>query len=184
MGGRDDISVGVIGAGIRGLAAALSLLRAGLDVHVYERATAVRELGAGIQVSPNASRILHRLGLADELARMGVRPVGFHQRRWDDGRTLLQTPLGDAVVEVFGFPYYHMHRADLLSTLARALPVQRLHLGHRLVGLADRSDRVEAKFENGKTGGFDVTRSSGRWTKLSSGLCSIALRCHDGLPAA
>ena len=72
------------------MAAALSLLQAGFDVHVYERAAAVSEVGAGIQVSPNASRILHRLGLADELARMGVRPLAWHQRRWDDGRTLLR----------------------------------------------------------------------------------------------
>ena len=87
---------------------------------------------------------------------MGVRPVAFHQRRWDDGRTLLRTPLGDAVVEAFGVPHYQMHRADVLSTLARALPVERLHPGYRLVALSERGDRVEATFENGKTAAFDV----------------------------
>jgi salicylate hydroxylase len=156
MSGPDEISVGVIGGGIGGMAAALSLLRAGFDVHVFERAAVPREVGAGIQVSPNASRVLHRLGLAEELARMGVRPLAFHQRRWDDGRTLLRTPLGDAVVDAFGFPHYQMHRADVSSTLARALPVERLHLGYRLVALADRRDRVEATFENGQTAAFDV----------------------------
>ena len=156
MSGRSEISIGVIGGGIGGLAAALSLLRAGFDVHVYERAAALREVGAGIQVSPNASRVLHRLGFGEELARMGVRPVAFHQRRWDDGRTLLRTPLGDAVVEAFGFPHYQMHRADVLSTLARAWPVERLHPGYRLVALSERGDRVEATFENGKTAAFDV----------------------------
>jgi salicylate hydroxylase len=109
----------------------------------------VSEVGAGIQVSPNASRILHRLGLADELARMGVRPEHFHQRRWDDGRTLLRSPLGDAVVDAFGFPHYQTHRADLLAALLRALPPERLHVGHRLVGLVDHGDRVEATFEGG-----------------------------------
>lgn len=156
MSGRSEISVGVVGGGIGGLACALSLQQAGLDVHVYEQATVLREVGAGIQVSPNASRVLHRLGLADELARTGVRPVAIHQRRWDDGRTLLRTPLGDAVVEAFGFPHYQMHRADLLFTLARALPVERLHPRHRLVALTDRGDRVEATFDNGKTAAFDV----------------------------
>jgi salicylate hydroxylase len=149
-------SVGIIGGGIGGLAAALSLLRAGFDVHVYERAAAISEVGAGIQVSPNASRILHRLGLADELARMGVRPLAFHQRRWDDGRTLLRSPLGDAVVEAFGFPHYQMHRADLLATLVSALPAERLHVGHRLVDFVDQGDRVEARFENGATAHADV----------------------------
>lgn len=156
MSARPEISVGVIGAGIGGLGCALSLLQAGLDVHVYERAGALSDVGAGIQVSPNASRVLHRLGLAPELARVGVRPVGFHQRRWDDGRTLLRTPLGDAVVEAFGFPHYQAHRADLLAMLARALPEDRIHLAHRLVALADRGDRVEMRFENGAAGAVDV----------------------------
>jgi 2-polyprenyl-6-methoxyphenol hydroxylase-like FAD-dependent oxidoreductase len=80
----------------------------------------------------------------------------MHQRRWDDGRTLLRTPLGDAVVEAFGFPHYQMHRADLLSALGRAMPMERVHLGHRLVALADRGDRVEAIFENGHRAAFDV----------------------------
>ena len=71
-------SIAIIGGGLGGLAAALSLLHAGFDVHVYERATVLSEVGAGIQVSPNASRILHRLGLADELAKMGVRPLAWH----------------------------------------------------------------------------------------------------------
>jgi salicylate hydroxylase len=64
-----QISVAVIGGGIGGLAAALSLLRAGLDVHVYEQAGEMREAGAGIQVSPNATRILNRLGLAKRWQR-------------------------------------------------------------------------------------------------------------------
>jgi salicylate hydroxylase len=156
MSGRNKISIGVIGGGIGGLAAGLSLLRAGFDVHLYERAAALREVGAGIQVSPNAARVLHRLGFAEELARMGVRPIAFHQRRWDDRRTLLRVPLGDAMVEAFGFPHYQMHRADVLSTLARAWPVERLHPGYRLVALAERSDCVEAAFENGNLAAFDV----------------------------
>ena len=91
-------SVAIIGGGIGGLTAALSLFEAGFDVHVYEQAHELSEVGAGIQVSPNASRVLHRLGLAGELELMGVRPLAFHQRRWDDGRTLLRTPLADVVV--------------------------------------------------------------------------------------
>jgi salicylate hydroxylase len=156
MSGRCEISVGVIGGGIGGLASALHLLQSGFDVHVYERAGVLSDVGAGVQVSPNASRVLHRLGLAGELARAGVRPVAFHQRRWDDGRTLLRAPLGDAVVEAFGFPHYQMHRADLLGILARALPQDRVHLAHRLVALADRGDRVEVMFGNGATAAVDV----------------------------
>jgi salicylate hydroxylase len=153
---RKTISVGVIGGGIGGLSAALSLLRAGFDVHVYERASALSEVGAGVQVSPNASRILHRLGLAEQLARTGVKPLALHQRRWEDGRTLQRSPLAGPLEASFGFPYYLMHRADLLSALAGAVPAERIHPGHRLVGLADRGDRVEARFAGGTRVEVDV----------------------------
>ena len=151
-----QLSVAVIGGGIGGLAAALSLLRAGVDVHVYERARTLSEVGAGVQISPNASRILHGLGLADALAGLGVKPLAWHQRRWDDGRTLLRTPLAGAVEAEFGFPHYQMHRADVLNALVRALPAERLHVGHRLTALVDHEDRVEATFENGTHIGVDA----------------------------
>ena len=152
----ERLSVGIAGGGIGGLTAALSLLQRGFEVHVYEQAREFAEVGAGIQVSPNASRILHRIGLADALAGMGVRPLAWRQRRWDDGRTLLHTPLADVVVEVFGFPHYQTHRADLLAALVRELPGDRLHVSHRLIGLDDRGDRVSLAFENGETAEVDV----------------------------
>ncbi len=147
---RDEISLAIVGGGIGGLAAALSLLRVGVDVDVYEQASHLAEVGAGIQISPNASRILHRAGLAEALAEMGVKPLAIHQRRWDDGRTLQRAPLAEAMEDTFGFPYYQMHRADVLAALARALPEERLHVGHRFTALMDRGDCVEVEFENGK----------------------------------
>ena len=68
-GTSNRASVAIIGGGIGGLSAALSLLQAGVDVQVYEQAPMLGEVGAGLQVSPNAARVLHRLGLAGELAR-------------------------------------------------------------------------------------------------------------------
>ena len=144
-----DLSVAIIGGGIGGLSAALSFLRTGVDVQLYERARSISEVGAGIAVSPNASRILYRLGLADALENMGVKTLAWHDRRWDDGRTLLRTPLAGAMEATFGFPLYHMHRADLVNALARALPPERLHTGHALKTFVERGDHVEAEFENG-----------------------------------
>ncbi|MBB4739546.1 salicylate hydroxylase [Actinoplanes octamycinicus] len=141
--------VDVIGAGIGGLSAALSLLSAGFDVHVHERAAALSETGAGIQISPNASRVLHGLGLAGALAGPAVRPLAFHQRRWQDGRTLQRAPLGEPIEARFGFPYYHLHRADLLAVLAAAIPAERIHLGRRLTGITEERDRVRARFADG-----------------------------------
>jgi salicylate hydroxylase len=125
------ISVGVVGGGIGGLSAALSLLAAGFDVHVYERAEALGNVGAGIQISPNASRILHRLGLRPTLASASVKPVAMHQHRWNDDRTLLCTQLGEPLEATFGFPHYHMHRADLIAALAGAIPADRMVPGLR-----------------------------------------------------
>jgi len=146
----------VIGGGIGGLSAALHLLRAGFDVHVYEQAPAITEIGAGIQISPNASRLLIRLGLKTALDAAGVLPQAVHQRRWDDGRTLQHAPVGRLVEETFGAPYYHFHRADLANLLAAALPPERVHVGHKLVGLEQKGDHAVARFENGASDGADL----------------------------
>ncbi len=148
--------VAVIGGGIGGLSAALQLLKAGLDVHVYEQAPRITEIGAGLQISPNASRLLHRLGLREAMDAVGVRPRAVHQRRWDDGKTLQRAPLGPEVEAQFGAPYYHFHRADLVNLLAAAVPPERLHVGHRLVDLEQRGERVTARFEHGASAEADL----------------------------
>src|SRR5215468_1397327 len=145
---RNDLAIAIIGGGIGGLAAALSLAKAGFDAHVYEQAPELREVGAGIVVSPNATRILDRIGVGTALAHTSVRPLAWHERRWDDGRTLLRVPLADAAVAAFGFPYYQCHRADVQTALARALP-GRLRLGHRLIDLEEAGERIAARFDNG-----------------------------------
>jgi salicylate hydroxylase len=145
------LSVAIVGGGIGGLAAALALLRAGLDPTVYEQAPALGEVGAGIQLAPNCTRILRRLGLLPAIERVAVRPVAFEFRRWDDGRVLSRTPLGDAVEATFGAPYYHVHRADLIEVLAAALPPDRLHVGRRCVAVAEEGNRAELRFADGST---------------------------------
>ena len=150
------MKIAVIGGGIGGLSAALHLLRAGFDVHVYEQAPRITEIGAGIQISPNASRLLIRLGLRPAMDAAGVLPQAVHQRRWDDGRTLQRAPVGPQVEEVFGAPYYHFHRADLANLLAAALPPERVHVGHKLVDVEQKSERVIARFENGTTAEVDL----------------------------
>jgi salicylate hydroxylase len=150
------MKVVVIGGGIGGLSAALQLLKVGLDVHVYEQAPRITEIGAGIQISPNASRLLQRLGLKPVMDAVGVRPRAVHQRRWDDGRTLQRAPLGPEVEASFGAPYYHFHRADLANLLADAMPQGRLHIGHKLLGLEQKGARVIVRFENGVTTEADL----------------------------
>jgi salicylate hydroxylase len=143
------LRIAVIGAGIGGLTAALSLRRAGFAVDVYEQAPQLTDIGGGINMAPNAARILYRLGLGGGLDREAVRPVGTHQRRWQDGTSLQRSPLNPLCEELYGAPHLTIHRADLLAVIAAGLPPERLHLGHRLQRLADKADAVEAWFDNG-----------------------------------
>ncbi len=138
------LSIAIIGGGIGGSAAALSLLKAGFDVQVYEQSRALREVGAGIVLTPNVMRLLYGFGLRVELEARCVAPPGWRQRRWDDGRTLLFTP----VAAPPGQPamFYTAHRSDLLDMLAAKLPPERLHLAHKLTGFTDHGDRVEMQF--------------------------------------
>ena len=149
--------IAVVGGGIGGLAAALSLAAAGFaEVDVFERSEALGEVGAGIQISPNGSRVLHRLGLEEALAAVAVRPATVDMRRWEDWSLLSRGVLGDAVEAEFGFPYYHVHRAELHRLLAAALAPERLHLGHRLAGLEPTADATALHFADGSSATADV----------------------------
>ena len=143
------LRVAVIGGGIGGLTAALSLRQAGFEVDVYEQASELTQIGGGINMGPNAARILRRLGLAAGLDREGVRPLFTHQRRWQDGRTLQQAPLNPLCEELYGAPHITIHRADLLAVIAAGFPAERIHLGYRLLGLEDTGGGTDAWFENG-----------------------------------
>lgn len=139
-------NVGIVGAGIGGLAAALALHHAGHRVTVYERSNQLTEVGAGIQMSPNATRILDRLGLLPALDEVAVRPATGDLRRWEDWSLLTRQPLGEQVAEQFGAPYLHLHRADLLRILADATPPNMVRTGYRCTGLSERGTGVELSF--------------------------------------
>src|SRR5262245_22231831 len=143
------LRIAVVGAGLGGLTAAVALRRAGFDVEVYEQAPELTEVGGGINMGPNAARVLYRLGLGAALDREAVRPVSTHQRRWQDGRTLQRAPLNPRCEDLYGAPHLTVHRADLLAVIASGFVADRIHLGHRLAGLSDKGDRVETWFENG-----------------------------------
>ena len=141
----------VIGAGTGGLTAALTFRRFGIDTLLFEKAPALQEIGAGIMLSPNATRILNRLGLEEALRAVGVRPKTRRSYRWADGRILSITPLTDVSDRTFGAPYYNLYRTELLDVLTKALAEGILYLNHWCVGLAQHSDRVEIRFQNGSS---------------------------------
>jgi len=97
--------IAVIGGGLGGLSAALAFHRTGFNVDVYEQAPELNEVGGGINMGPNAARILYRLGLGEALDGAAVRPASAHVRRWDDGRTLQTAPLNPRCDELYGAPH-------------------------------------------------------------------------------
>ncbi len=110
----------VVGAGIGGLTAALALARKGFHVEIYEWEAELSEVGAGIQLSPNASRVLLKLGLGEKLKPYVVAPSEVRIRS-AGGETIARIPLGDLAAQRYGAPYWVIHRADLQSILVEAV---------------------------------------------------------------
>ncbi|OLT43176.1 fumarate reductase [Saccharomonospora sp. CUA-673] len=146
MAASQSYEVVVVGAGLGGLCAALSLRQRGLRVTVVEAAAELGEIGAGIQTAPNASRILMGLGLRRKLEAVRTQPEDQVRRRWADGSIIAQLPLGQRVIDTYGAPYWHYHRADLHRILLDACvdpeghgPIVEVLTDARVVAL-DRTD--------------------------------------------
>jgi salicylate hydroxylase len=152
---RDRIAV--VGGGIGGLAAAAFLRRAGLAATVYEQASALGEVGAGLVVAPNAARLLRRLPSGFGLERAGVvLETGWEFRRWADGSVLFAQQLGEACARRYGEHTWTMHRADLLAVLRSAIPDEAVKLGRRCTGATQDADGVTLTFSSGRPVRADV----------------------------
>lgn len=146
----DSQNVLIAGGGIGGLTAALCLARQGIGVTLFEQSAEFGEAGAGIQLSPNASRVLHALGLEAELQAQGFLPAGTQFRHWRGGQVVSESALGAQVVEEYGAPYYHMHRGDLLQVLvkaARAEPLIALHTGAFVKDVEQTTNSVSVRLQ-------------------------------------
>jgi salicylate hydroxylase len=139
----------IAGGGIGGLTAALALRRAGFEPLVFEQAQALQPVGAGIQLSPNATRALIQLGCGNDLRASASSPQALEARSWRSGRRIFSTPLGERCVAEYGAPYYHIHRADLHAVLLRALGPDGLRLSARCTGFVEEDEGVRVDFEDG-----------------------------------
>jgi salicylate hydroxylase len=137
--------VAIVGGGIGGLVLARSLLFGPMSVTVFEQDTELREIGAGIALGGNATRLLERLGVKlDAVANV---PPTLELRSWRDGQPIWSHPIGEWYRTEVGAPYLTLHRATLQRLLAEAVPSDRIEFGRKLIGLSDEREGVRLHFE-------------------------------------
>lgn len=164
------MQVVIAGGGIGGLATALGLAQYGIAVRVLEKSPAFGEIGAGLQLAPNASWALDRLGVLDAISVSAVRP---RRLVWMDaitGTQLTELDLGPRFVERYGYPYVVMHRSDLLEVLlqgCRAQPLVTLQASKDVVALDDRGEGVTVRCADGSSYDGDLlVGADGLWSSL------------------
>src|SRR5438477_11130901 len=138
----------IVGGGLAGLAAANALARFGIAAEVFETAPALGEIGAAVNVAPNATRALIAIGLGEKIAAVGTSSPGIYTRNMQTGEFIEFNDRHKAAAR-YGAPYYSFHRADLLEALASGLDHSAIHPGHRLTALEERSDRIILAFAHG-----------------------------------
>jgi salicylate hydroxylase len=170
----------IAGAGIGGLTAALAMARQGIPVTLFDQAERLEEAGAGIQLSPNATRVLIALGLADRIAAAIVVPEAVRLRAGGSGRDIAIMPLGEAARQnapYWGAPYWVVHRADLQSALLAAVESEAgitLKLGARVDGFVPGPQGVTAKISRrdgaGEADARALIGADGLWSRLREAL--------------
>jgi 6-hydroxynicotinate 3-monooxygenase len=151
------LSVAIIGAGMGGLATAAALRRLGIDVTVYEQARRFARVGAGIQISFNAMKVLRTFGLEPNLRAAAFYPRSWNNRNFDTGEIRFDMIFGETAEKRYGAPYLLAHRGDLHAALASVVPDSVLRLDHQLVSFEQRADgSIRLDFANGVTADADA----------------------------
>ncbi|MBU3672144.1 MAG: FAD-binding protein [Sinobacteraceae bacterium] len=151
----------IAGAGLGGLTAAACLMQRGHTVRIFEQAPELGEVGAGIQLSANAVKVMDSIGLRNQLEQSAVRPLAYEFRRFDTGEILHRVPLNenDTHERVHGTPYFHVHRGDLhrmLATRVRELDPECILLSAKTIGFVQSDDGVRIQLDDGREYAGDV----------------------------
>lgn len=143
------LDIAIVGGGIGGLAAAVLLSQNGHRVRVYEQATRFARVGAGIQMTPNAMKVLRRIGIETALRKIAFQsPLGI-SREWDSGVVTNELKIGAEIEARYGAPYLFMHRADLHAAIYAAVPAGIVTLGRKLAALDVGAQHTSLLFEDG-----------------------------------
>ena len=144
-----NLRIALVGGGLGGLAAAIALSRSGFDIRVFEQSNQIKEVGAGITLTPNAVKILCALGLEADLNKHGFEPESMVTRNWNTGHPLSRIQSKGITANRFGAGLYHIHRADLLESLLNALPKGLLRLDTRCASVASREGSAVLTMSDG-----------------------------------
>jgi len=153
---KRQLEIAIVGAGIGGLAAAAALLTVGMKVRVYEQASAFARVGAGVQQSPNAVRVLREFGLESRLREAGFYPMYWRNRESETGALTHHYALGAEAEKRFGAPYLLLHRGDLHAAIASIVPGRVVHLNKKAVGIDQTRDGVSFSFADGEGASADA----------------------------
>jgi salicylate hydroxylase len=177
--------IAIVGGGIGGLAAAAFLQQSGLSCVLYEQASELREIGAGVAVTPNAARLLRRLGVLDALRKTAVRlEIGWEFRRWQDGAVLSAELLSTRCEQLYGEQTYTAHRADLVEALCRAVPAGTIRLGQRITAIGVNGATATLTFADGEVTEADVViGADGIHSVIRGTLIEPVPPVHSGLSA-
>lgn len=189
----------ISGGGIGGLTAALALARRGIACEVLEQAAEFKEVGAGLQVGPNAFRVFDALGLTNAINERATFPEAFELTDAQTGQPIVTLPLGEGFRTRFGYPYGLMHRADLHQVLldaCRQSPLIGLRTRSQCVSFEDHGDEVTVTLaDGGRRAGRALVGADGLWSmvrrtlfadgdpRLAGHVCYRAIVPIDHLPA-
>jgi salicylate hydroxylase len=167
------LKVLIAGAGIGGLTAALALLKRRVDVEVYEQAAELKEVGAGLQLSANGTRVLYALGIGEELKALSCEATGKEIRLWNSGETWKLFDLGKVSIERYGYPYFTVYRPDLLEVLAAAVRREKrdaIHLDSKCTGFSQDANGVTLHLEKSAARGDALVGADGVHSRIRQGL--------------
>jgi salicylate hydroxylase len=171
----------IVGGGIGGLTAALSLQRHGFRVRVYEQASALQEVGAGLVLTPNAMRALNFLGVGDAITATSNPTSELEIRHYRTGEVLQRRPSGDFYQAKYGAGYFQVHRADLYDALSAAVLANDptcIHLDRAFISLVQDGRGVAAHFANGAVAEGDALIG------CDGGRSAVRDQVHGSAPAA